>query len=579
METKSIAWNTGNGNITLTYQGHGNGTITVESDQNDLATARSQTIVVKTTNNAIIKNLTITQTACPIPVGTVKNYDYTGTVQSVLLPAGTYKLQCWGAQGGSVSGSYTATGAKGGYSEGTLTLSSPTTVYIFVGGKGSDASTSTTGGVQNGGWNGGGGAPRVSQYNSDGENGISYPRPGGGASDISLVDSTMDYSNYQTNRSEASLLARLIVAGGGAGASVRYTSTTTTTNVTGTKVTSYHISTEEWATLSPYQSIDNTLVSGAGVVRTGEFSNGRVDIYAVTAGSSYIFNAYYPQYNNYYAINWFTSNGTFIKHEPYVGSSSQNTAFTNQSITAPSNAAYLYFNVVKAYSSSFYIQQYTGRIRRMAYSGLSYYDFPVTAGETYDVTVPSWGGSQFSTYKPIKFGSGFDSDNYVNNASIYSSYVAGSSFSGSITVPSNATHIYIVVASSVSALPTVSYTTTTTSSGTSNGTQVGGGTSGGGTNPGTQSGGGGELGKGANMTQTGYRYCSGGGGGGYYGGGSSYDDSTTNKINQSGGGSGYIGSLSNAQTKAGNTSFPNTSGSGNETGHNGDGYAKITRLS
>ena len=48
-----------------------------------------------------------------LPVGTAFNFEYTGTVQSVELPKGKYKLQCWGAQGGTNGG----TGSKGGYSE------------------------------------------------------------------------------------------------------------------------------------------------------------------------------------------------------------------------------------------------------------------------------------------------------------------------------------------------------------------------------------------------------------------------------------------------------------------------------
>lgn len=64
MATKVIAWNTGSGNITLTYTGQGNGTIVVSSDQNNLSVARSQTITVKTTNNAVSQTLTIHQEAC-----------------------------------------------------------------------------------------------------------------------------------------------------------------------------------------------------------------------------------------------------------------------------------------------------------------------------------------------------------------------------------------------------------------------------------------------------------------------------------------------------------------------------------
>ena len=38
-----------------------------------------------------------------IKTGDILNFDYTGAVQSVTLPKGTYKLECWGAQGGNRS--------------------------------------------------------------------------------------------------------------------------------------------------------------------------------------------------------------------------------------------------------------------------------------------------------------------------------------------------------------------------------------------------------------------------------------------------------------------------------------------
>lgn len=170
------------------------------------------------------------------PVGTVFNFAYTGSVQEITLPKGRYKLQCWGAQGGNVSGSYTATGSKGGYSEGVLTLTEPTTIYVFVGGQGTSSSTSSTSGTANGGWNGGGASVRKSSYNSGDTYGISYPRPGGGATDMCLVISTVNYSSGRTNRSSASLLSRFIVAGGGAGASARYTEVTETTSYEDWKV-------------------------------------------------------------------------------------------------------------------------------------------------------------------------------------------------------------------------------------------------------------------------------------------------------------------------------------------------------
>lgn len=82
----------------------------------------------------------------------------------------------------------------------------------------------------------------------------------------------------------------------------------------------------------------------------------------------------------------------------------------------------------------------------------------------------------------------------------------------------------------------------------------------------------GAFGKGGNCT---YGWGAGGGGGLYGGGASVYTGA--------GGGSGYIDGVTNyeeivAITLAGNTEFPNTAGTTNETGHEGNGYAKITYL-
>ena len=177
------------------------------------------------------KDLTLVLKGKTYPIGTIWNFDYTGDVQQITLPKGKYKLQCWGAQGGSVTGTYAIAGSKGGYSEGVLTLTEPTTLYVFVGGKGTDYTSSasqTSTSVVNGGWNGGGAGVRTSRYNSGDTDGRSFPRGGGGATDISTVTSAMSYSSGRTTRDSASLLARCIVAGGGAGASARYTSVTTT---------------------------------------------------------------------------------------------------------------------------------------------------------------------------------------------------------------------------------------------------------------------------------------------------------------------------------------------------------------
>nr|DAE18528.1 MAG TPA: Glycine rich protein [Myoviridae sp. ctgpD8] len=389
------------------------------------------------------------------PVGTVFNFDYTGTVQEVTLPAGQYKLQCWGAQGGN-SGSYSGTGSKGGYSEGQLTLTEPTTLYIFVGGKGASSG--------NGGWNGGGGSTGSSSYDSGGTYGKSYPACGGGATDIATVTSDMAYSSKRNNRSAASLLSRCIVAGGGAGASARYTEETKT-------------------------STSDILYN------------------------NYSANSYDPDSSGYYCGNY----------------------------------------------------------------------LPTTAGETYSISnVSSPSGSSYY-YAMIEV------------------YYNGTSMSGStVTIPSGATTVAVRIRyktkpsgiTSWSIYKKEAITSTDTSSGSSNSSQQGGGTSGRGTSPGTQNGGGGEFGKGKNQTATNYRYASGAGGGGWYGGGCSNSDSSTSQINASGGGSGFVNTAANAgyrpsgytglqldsgETKAGNVSFPSPSGS-SETGHSGNGYARITVL-
>lgn len=133
-----------------------------------------------------------------IKTGDILNFDYTGAVQSVTLPKGTYKLECWGAQGGNRSqdsASATVTGSGlGGYSIGTLTLTQLTTCYIYVGGQG--GMSSSTGDVKvEGGFNGGG----FASHESTGEPG----NGGGGATDVRI--------------GKDSLYARVIVAGGGGG--------------------------------------------------------------------------------------------------------------------------------------------------------------------------------------------------------------------------------------------------------------------------------------------------------------------------------------------------------------------------
>lgn len=456
MAVKTIAWESGGGYITLTYTGVGNGTISVSSDANETSNDRQQYVSIVTTNGSPQKavNILVRQKGKSLPAGTRFNFAYTGTVQEVTLPAGKYKLQCWGAQGGN-SGSYSGVGSKGGYSEGVLTLTETTTLYVFVGGKGGNGSSTS---MVNGGWNGGGGSVGRSSYDSGGTYGISYPACGGGATDIATVTSDMSYSSNRTNRSNASLLSRCIVAGGGAGASARYTEEENTTSYTET-VTKYAETIKDWG-----HELDQK------IYYDDDFKKGVV----------------------------------FTVHAP------------------------------------------SGYENRVQVSGVRGHDWA--------------------------FSTDFMYLNLLNPGGAVGS------------IPQGETYITFEV--------TRTTTSTDTSSSKSNSSQQGGGTSGRGTSPGTQTDGGGSFGAGANQETTNYRYVSGAGGGGWYGGGSSHSDTSTSQINSSGGGSGFVNTAANAGsrpsgytglqldsgvTKDGAASFPST-GSGNETGHSGNGYARITVL-
>ncbi len=124
----------------------------------------------------------------------VWNYSYTGSQQSITLQPGNYRFETWGAQGGA---GYSSTGGNGGYSKGEITLTTATTVYIYVGGVGTNGTT-TVGYTANGGYNGGGSALTNGSSNYNGSS-----AGGGGATDLRIGGTAL--SN------------RIIVAGGGGG--------------------------------------------------------------------------------------------------------------------------------------------------------------------------------------------------------------------------------------------------------------------------------------------------------------------------------------------------------------------------
>ena len=124
---------------------------------------------------------------------TAFDFDYNGDEQIFTVPvSGTYKLETWGAQGGTMSSDIY--GGYGGYSSGVIILHKDINLYINNGGQGK---------IGIAGYNGGGNA------SSNGGTG------GGGASDITLSSGTLStFSNK---------LSEIIIVSGGGGGSAQHT--------------------------------------------------------------------------------------------------------------------------------------------------------------------------------------------------------------------------------------------------------------------------------------------------------------------------------------------------------------------
>ena len=126
--------------------------VTITANFEKVASASSTVSIIGMANGGVYAGIKSNQvTFNLIKVPEVQNFEYTGAVQSVDLPAGKYKLEVWGAQGGSC----TQNPGKGGYSTGNVTLSTTTKLYIYVGGQG-ETCTKIQSGVAKGGFNGGG---------------------------------------------------------------------------------------------------------------------------------------------------------------------------------------------------------------------------------------------------------------------------------------------------------------------------------------------------------------------------------------------------------------------------------------
>lgn len=154
-----------------------------------------------------------------LKTGDILNCPYSGTYKFITLPKGTYKLECWGAQGGngtaSPSNDSQLFGGKGGYSYGIFSPTSNTALYLYSGGQGATATGSTLSGP-NGGYNGGGAGSKNGSNNSN----TQTSGGGGGATHIAITSGLL-------NTLFSSTASILLIAGGGGGAGGWYGSFST----------------------------------------------------------------------------------------------------------------------------------------------------------------------------------------------------------------------------------------------------------------------------------------------------------------------------------------------------------------
>lgn len=574
-----------------------------------------------------------------IKTGDILNFDYTGTVQTVTLPKGTYKLECWGAQGGyssSNSGIEVGMGGKGGYSAGTITLNQKTLIYIYTGGVGSiSGNGKADGGFPNGGssW---------ASSTSEGAGG------GGGSSDIRIGTD--------------SLYARVIVAGGGGGGGEDNETGGygggETGGTSGSGTPGSQTAPSGYFGIGGHTSYDGGGGGGgwygaypAGGQTTPATGSSGSDTSGSPGGSGYV-------YTSATASNY--PSGCLLNSSYYLSAAKTiagNTSFTSptgSSETGHSGNGYCRITVIECKNTALYTRinnsmkkatafyfklnnnkmygvgsaNYNGSVMNFDYTGSV--QTATLAPGTYKLEC--WGG-QGGTYSSYIGGYGGYSKGTITLTEATTVYIsvggAGSSsstaagFNGGgtgissgrggggatdVRIGQNSLYSRVIVAgggggagvTSANANPcgcgggeyggdgyyndtTGSYTAGQNRSGGSASQTAGGIT----WSTGTQA----TFGQGGNASG----YSCGGGGGGWYGGGGAYDSDSDSDGRWGGGGSGYVYTsstaknypngcllnsthyLTNAQTIAGNTSFTSPTGSA-ETGHTGSGFCRITNL-
>lgn len=574
-----------------------------------------------------------------IKTGDILNFDYTGTVQTVTLPKGTYKLECWGAQGGyssSNSGIGVGMGGKGGYSAGTITLNQKTLIYIYTGGVGSiSGNGKADGGFPNGGssW---------ASSTSEGAGG------GGGSSDIRIGTD--------------SLYARVIVAGGGGGGGEDNETGGygggETGGTSGSGTPGSQTAPSGYFGIGGHTSYDGGGGGGgwygaypAGGQTTPATGSSGSDTSGSPGGSGYVYTS--ATASNY-PSGCLLNSSYYLTDAQTIAGNTSFTSPTGSSETGHSGNGYCRITVIECKNTALYTRinnsmkkatafyfklnnnkmygvgsaNYNGSVMNFDYTGST--QSKTLKPGTY--TIECWGG-QGGTYSGCIGGYGGYSKGTITLTKTTTVYIsvggAGSSsstaagFNGGgtgissgrggggatdVRIGQNSLYSRVIVAgggggagvTSANANPcgcgggeyggdgyynntTGSYTTGQNRSGGSASQTAGGIT----WSTGTQA----TFGQGGNASG----YSCGGGGGGWYGGGGAYDSDSDSDGRWGGGGSGYVYTsstaknypngcllnsthyLTNAQTIAGDTSFTSPTGSA-ETGHTGNGFCRITNL-
>lgn len=571
--------------------------------------------------------------------GSVMNFDYTGSVQTVTLAPGTYKLECWGAQGGNSNqsnGTY-GNGGKGGYSTGILNVSTNTTIYITVGGQGQNGVLNTR---TAGGFNGGG--------DGYGTNNSGVGGGGGGASDISLTSPVFSHSSYFINniRDTNSLLSRIIVAGGGGSAGYDVSNNAAnggagggTTGQDGLSNRVYHGTGGKQTTFGTggsseepnRYSVQAKFGCGASASNStdvapgggGGWYGGGLHCDSAGGGSGYV---YTPTTASNYPSGCLLNSAYYLSNAQTIAGNQSFSSPTGGTETGHSGNGYV--RITKL-TDVIYLTHANNDIMDFNYTGST--QSKTLKPGTY--TIECWGG-QGGTYSGYYIGGygGYSKGTitltktttvYVSVGGAGSSSSTAAGFNGGgtgissgrggggatdVRIGQNSLYSRVIVAgggggagvTSANANPcgcgggeyggdgyynntTGSYTTGQNRSGGSASQTAGGIT----WSTGTQA----TFGQGGNASG----YSCGGGGGGWYGGGGAYDSDSDSDGRWGGGGSGYVYTsstaknypngcllnsthyLTNAQTIAGDTSFTSPTGSA-ETGHTGNGFCRITNL-